>query len=339
MLIGYMRVSTGEQNLDLQRDALDRAGCDRVFDDVCSGRATERAGLDKAIDIMRDGDTLVVWKLDRIGRSLPHVVGLVGDLQKRGVGLKVLTGDIDTTTVTGRLVFGIFATLAEFERDLIHERTMAGLAAARARGRSGGRPRIMTKQKLKAAMAMMADRDNAARDVAVQLGMSVSTLYAYVDAKGQPRERASELLGISWRCQRQWRKPFIRDTLCRRVSAANIGPNRFHHNRTVSWQRSMPRSKSRSPTFRSDSGIRIYIITTRRMTSGEDWKYQNCEGGLSIRAGYQPASVLATPLTEPFGPHMGLAKSKWQPFWVKHLVRGLLRRGCDQGPGEMRTGL
>lgn len=195
MLIGYMRVSTDEQNLDLQRDALDRAGCDRVFDDVCSGRATERVGLDKAIDIMRDGDTLVVWKLDRIGRSLPHVVGLVGDLQKRGVGLKVLTGDIDTTTVTGRLVFGIFATLAEFERDLIHERTMAGLAAARARGRSGGRPRIMTKQKLKAAMAMMADRDNAARDVAVQLGMSVSTLYAYVDAEGRPRERASELLG------------------------------------------------------------------------------------------------------------------------------------------------
>ena len=162
---------------------------------LCSGRATERAGLEKAIDIMRDGDTLVVWKLDRIGRSLPHVVGLVGDLQKRGVGLKVLTGDIDTTTVTGRLVFGIFATLAEFERDLIHERTMAGLAAARARGRSGGRPRIMTKQKLKVAMAMMADRDNAARDVAVQLGMSVSTLYAYVDAEGRPRERASELLG------------------------------------------------------------------------------------------------------------------------------------------------
>ena len=102
MLIGYMRVSTGEQNLDLQRDALDRAGCNRIFDDVCSGRTTERPGLDKAIDIMRDGDALVVWKLDRIGRSLPHVVGLVGDLQKRGVGLKVLTGDIDTTTVTGR---------------------------------------------------------------------------------------------------------------------------------------------------------------------------------------------------------------------------------------------
>ncbi len=187
----YVEMPTGR---DVRGDALDRAGCNRIFDDVCSGRTTERPGLDKAIDIMRDGDALVVWKLDRIGRSLPHVVGLVGDLQKRGVGLKVLTGDIDTTTVTGRLVFGIFATLAEFERDLIHERTMAGLAAARARGRAGGRPRVMTKQKLKAAMALMADRDNAARDVAVQLGVSVSTLYAYVDAKGQPRERASELL-------------------------------------------------------------------------------------------------------------------------------------------------
>lgn len=195
MLIGYMRVSTGEQNLDLQRDGLERVGCDRVFDDVCTGRATERPGLAKALDIARDGDTLVVWKLDRIGRSLTHVVGLVSDLQKRGVGLKVLTGDVDTTTATGRLVFGIFATLAEFERDLIHERTMAGLAAARARGRAGGRPRVMTKQKLKAAMAMMADRDNVARDVAAQLGVSLSTLYAYVDAKGMPRERATELLG------------------------------------------------------------------------------------------------------------------------------------------------
>ncbi len=194
MLIGYMRVSTGEQSLDLQRDALERAGCERVYQDVCSGRATERPGLAQALEVARSGDAVAVWKLDRIGRSLPHVVGLVGDLQKRGVGLKVLTGDIDTTTATGRLVFGIFATLAEFERDLIHERTMAGLAAARARGRAGGRPRVMTKQKLKAAMAMMADRDNAARDVAKQLGVSVSTLYAYVDAKGLPRELAAALL-------------------------------------------------------------------------------------------------------------------------------------------------
>lgn len=197
MLIGYMRVSTADQNLGLQRDALIAAGVspERIYEDVCSGRAVERPGLSRALEVARDGDALVIWKLDRIGRSLPHVVGLVGDLQKRGIGLKVLTGDVDTTTATGRLVFGIFATLAEFERDLIHERTMAGLAAARARGRSGGRPRVMTRQKLKAAMALMADRDNPARDVAAQLGVSVSTLYAYVDAKGQARERAAVLLG------------------------------------------------------------------------------------------------------------------------------------------------
>jgi DNA invertase Pin-like site-specific DNA recombinase len=142
MLIGYMRVSTGEQSLDLQRDALARVGCERVYDDVCSGRAPDRPGLSKALDVAREGDALVVWKLDRIGRSLPHVVGLVGDLHKRGIGLKGLTGDVDTTTATGRLVFGIFATLAEFERDLIYERTMAGLAAARARGsvRDGSGP-------------------------------------------------------------------------------------------------------------------------------------------------------------------------------------------------------
>lgn len=196
MLIGYMRVSTADQSLDLQRDALLAADVspDRIYEDVCSGKSTERPGLARALDVARDGDAIVVWKLDRVGRSLPHVVGLVGDLQKRGVGLKVLTGDIDTTTPTGRLVFGIFATLAEFERDLIHERTMAGLAAARARGRAGGRPRVMTKQKVKAAMALMADRDNAARYVAHQLGVSLSTLYAYVDAKGEPRERARELL-------------------------------------------------------------------------------------------------------------------------------------------------
>jgi DNA invertase Pin-like site-specific DNA recombinase len=112
MLIGYMRVSTVEQNLDLQRDALERAGCEWVYDDVCSGRATERPGLAKALDVARDGDALVVWKLDRIGRSLTHVVSLVSELQKLGVGLKVLTGDVDTTTATGRLVFGISQSLS-----------------------------------------------------------------------------------------------------------------------------------------------------------------------------------------------------------------------------------
>lgn len=133
MLIGYMRASTGERSLDLQRDALGRAGCAWVDDDVCSGRATEQSGLAKALDVVaRKGDALVVWKLDRIGRSLAHLHGLVVDLQKHGIGLKVLTGDVETTNATGRLAFGIFATIAAFERDLIHERTMTGMAEARA---------------------------------------------------------------------------------------------------------------------------------------------------------------------------------------------------------------
>jgi DNA invertase Pin-like site-specific DNA recombinase len=195
MLVGYMRVSTHEQNLALQRDALQAAGCERLYDDTCSGSVTERPGLAKALDHMRAGDALVVWKLDRIGRSLGHVVELVGGLQAKGIGLKVLTGGIDTTSSTGRLVFGIFATLAEFERDLIRERTIAGLAAARARGRNGGRPRLMTRAKLRTAMAMMADRGNVAGDIAEQLGISLRTLYAYVDGEGRPKPRATKLLG------------------------------------------------------------------------------------------------------------------------------------------------
>jgi len=183
------------------RDALLSAGVapERIYDDTCSGTVTSRPGLARALDVAREGDALVIWKLDRIGRSLRHVVELVDGLQKRGVGLKVLTGGIDTTSSTGRLVFGIFATLAEFERDLILERTMAGLAAARARGRAGGRPRLMTRAKLRTAMAMMADRGNAATDVAEQLGISVSTLYAYVDGEGQAKPRAHKLLGAAGR--------------------------------------------------------------------------------------------------------------------------------------------
>jgi DNA invertase Pin-like site-specific DNA recombinase len=194
VLIGYMRVSTAEQNHHLQRDALQAVGCERFYEDTCSGTANERPGLDQALDAVRSGDALVVWKLDRVGRSLNHVVGLVSNLQARGAGLKVLTGGIDTTSSTGRLVFGIFATLAEFERDLIKERTLAGLAAARARGRNGGRPRLMTRAKLRTAIAMMNDQANGAREVADQLGISLSTLYAYVSGKGEPKPRASKLL-------------------------------------------------------------------------------------------------------------------------------------------------
>lgn len=199
VLVGYMRVSTAEQNLALQRDALLSAGVppERVYADTCSGTVTNRPGLARALEVVREGDALVIWKLDRIGRSLRHVVELVDGLQQQGIGLKVLTGGIDTTSSTGRLVFGIFATLAEFERDLILERTMAGLAAARARGRAGGRPRLMTRAKLRTAMTMMADRGNAATDVAEQLGISVSTLYAYVDGEGHAKSRARKLLGAA----------------------------------------------------------------------------------------------------------------------------------------------
>src|SRR5919202_1308927 len=136
MLIGYARVSTNEQNLDLQRDALERAGCDLIFDDHVSGTKARRPGLEQALSHLRAGDTLVVWRLDRLGRSLRHLIDTGTDLQGKGVGFKSLTENIDTTTTGGRLVFNIFASLAEFERDIIRERTEAGLQAARTRGRT-----------------------------------------------------------------------------------------------------------------------------------------------------------------------------------------------------------
>src|SRR5689334_7385103 len=142
MLIGYARVSTGEQTLDLQTDALRAAGCDRLFTDTISGASTERVGLAAALDISRSGDTLVVWRLDRLGRSLRHLIETITTLEKQGVGFRSLTEAIDTTSPGGKLVFHLFGALAEFERDLIRARTRAGMAAARARGRVGGHPRV-----------------------------------------------------------------------------------------------------------------------------------------------------------------------------------------------------
>ena len=183
MLVGYMRVSTAEQNLALQRDALLAAGLapERIYEDTCSGTGTNRPGLARALDVAREGDTLVIWKLDRIGRSLRHVVELVDGLQKRGVGLKVLTGGIDTTSSTGRLVFGIFATLAEFERDLIRERTNAGLAAAAARGRKGGRPAVATPERLVRARQLIAS-GLTVREAAARVKVGKSALYAALKA-------------------------------------------------------------------------------------------------------------------------------------------------------------
>ena len=147
MLIGYARVSTAEQNLDLQTDALNRAGCEKLFTDKAGGARAERPGLDQALAHLRKGDTLVVWKLDRLGRSIRHLIETVGQLQERKVGFRSLQESIDTTTSGGKLVFHVFAALAEFERDIIRERTRAGLDAARARGKRGGRPRKLDAKK------------------------------------------------------------------------------------------------------------------------------------------------------------------------------------------------
>ena len=201
MLVGYMRVSKsdGSQVLDLQRDALLAAGVgpERLYEDLASGRKDDRPGLAACLKALQPNNTLVVWKLDRLGRDLKHLVNTVDELNQRDVGLKVLAGagaQIDTTTANGRLVFSIFAALAEFEAELIRERTMAGLTAARARGRLGGRPRKMTKETLLMAMAAMAKPDTNASEVAQRLGMTTTTLYAYVNGDGSVKEIGQRLL-------------------------------------------------------------------------------------------------------------------------------------------------
>lgn len=183
MLVGYARVSTQEQTLGLQQDALKKAGCERIFTDTVSGAkwtAHERAGLSEALEFMRPGDSLVVWKLDRLGRSLKHLIETVTLLQERGIGFKSLTEQIDTTSSGGKLIFHVFGALAEFERDLIRERTNAGLQAARARGRQGGRPRRLDEKKLKMLHALYADKSNSVADILATLNISKSTLYRHV---------------------------------------------------------------------------------------------------------------------------------------------------------------
>jgi len=176
-LVGYARVSTADQNLDLQVDALDRAGCVRAFTDTASGSLAERPQLDAALDYLRRGDTLVVWRLDRLGRSLRHLVETVTALQERGVGFRSIQESIDTTTSGGRLVFHVFCALAEFERDLIRERTHAGLAAARARGRVGGRKPALTPQKAAVARRLYDERKHTVAEIARIVGVSRATLY------------------------------------------------------------------------------------------------------------------------------------------------------------------
>ena len=201
MQLGYLRISKadGSQVLDLQRDALLAAGveADQLYHDLASGKRDDRPGLTACLKALRRGDVLVAWKLDRLGRDLRHLVNLVHELTSRGVGLRILTGQgasIDTTTAAGKLVFGIFAALAEFERELIVERTKAGLLAARARGRQGGRPYKMTPAKLRLARAAMADQETKVADLCRELGVTRQTLYRHVGPAGELRADGRKLL-------------------------------------------------------------------------------------------------------------------------------------------------
>ncbi|AOY73952.1 recombinase family protein (plasmid) [Arthrobacter sp. TES] len=201
MLVAYMRVSKadGSQTTNLQRDALLAAGigADSLYEDMASGKKDDRPQLAACLKALRHGDTLVVWKLDRLGRDLRHLVNIVHDLTERGIGLKVLTGQgaaIDTTTASGKLVFGIFAALAEFERELISERTLAGLAAARARGRNGGRPYKMTPAKLRLALASMGKPGTKVGELCAELGITRQTLYRHVSPNGELRPDGEKLL-------------------------------------------------------------------------------------------------------------------------------------------------
>ena len=203
MLIGYARISKsdGTQVLDLQRDALLAAGVppEHLYHDQTSGQRDDRQGLAACLKALRKDDVLVVWKLDRLGRDLRHLVNTVQELADRGIGFKVIAGqgiEIDTTTASGKLVFGIFAALAEFERELIRERTKAGLAAARSRGRKGGRKFELTKAQIRLAQAAMGNRDTKVSDLCEELSITRTTLYRYVGPNGELRANGKRVLGV-----------------------------------------------------------------------------------------------------------------------------------------------
>ena len=186
MLIGYARVSTNDQNVDLQLDALTKAGCERIFQDAASGTKTERKGLGEALDYARDGDTLVVWRLDRLGRSLSQLIEFTSTLKNRQIGFKSLVEAIDTTTTTGQFFFHVIGAFAELERNLIRERTMAGLAAARARGRHGGRPKALDEEGFAMALELYQGNKNSVGAISTRLGVAKRTLYRYLE-----RDRAA----------------------------------------------------------------------------------------------------------------------------------------------------
>lgn len=181
MLIGYARVSTDDQKLHLQKDALDGAGCEKLFSDQMSGAKSERPGLQEAIAYARSGDTIVVWRLDRLSRSMKDLIEVVALLDSKGIGLKSLQESIDTQTPNGKLIFHIFGALAEFERNLIRERTRAGLAAARARGRKGGRPPALNPDKRNLAVKLYNEKQHNLKTICEMMGISKPTLYKYLE--------------------------------------------------------------------------------------------------------------------------------------------------------------
>lgn len=180
MLIGYARVSTDDQNLHLQHDELKKAGCEKFFDDKITGSKIDRPGLVAAIEFARHGDIIVVWRLDRLSRSLKDLIQVVSDLESHGIGLKSIHESIDTTSSSGKLIFHIFGALAEFERNLIRERTHAGLQAARARGRKGGRPKKLSTDKAKLAIQLYEGKQNSINQICKLIGVSKPTLYKYL---------------------------------------------------------------------------------------------------------------------------------------------------------------
>jgi DNA invertase Pin-like site-specific DNA recombinase len=184
MKIGYARVSTQDQNLDLQRDALKKAGCKKIIEDTVSGGKVQRSGLDRVRELLRKGDVLVVWRLDRLGRSLRRLIELMTELEQSGIGFQSVTEAIDTTTSGGKLVFHIFGALAEFERNLIRERTTAGLEAARARGRHGGRRKKLDVRKRALAVDLYREKKHTVEEICRTVGVSKPTLYAYVREAG-----------------------------------------------------------------------------------------------------------------------------------------------------------
>lgn len=181
MLIGYARVSTDDQNLDLQKDALTKIGCERILEDHLSGAKDQRPGLQKAFDYARKGDTLVVWRLDRLSRSLKDLIEMVNLLDEKGIGLKSIHESIDTSSSSGKLIFHFFGALAEFERNLIRERTQAGLQAARARGRSGGRPKSLNSDKMALAIKLYDEKKHSVGQICKMMEISRPTLYKYIN--------------------------------------------------------------------------------------------------------------------------------------------------------------